>query len=267
MSVVSTLMQAMYLVLLVCAITVLVIQSLEYSMFEGRTFHSQISTDPRTVATILCFLFSAFSILVITALICLATRKTFRFSSMERGIGFAMTGLWIALVVVLFLLEPAKTVQASSDGENHFKVWLALRVFACLTAFLWLLRTVILYSKLVKASLDATSRRPSTTHPSVGGRPKWPSHPSMSESLNSFAINDKHMNPSTASLRSSRRESQLKYQLPTETSDSLILKSQQAADNPPDHPGSDSEGGGDGQNDKHKHRSFFLHEIHQDREH
>ncbi|KAG2172907.1 hypothetical protein INT43_000257 [Umbelopsis isabellina] len=264
MSVVSTIMQALYLVLLVCAITVLVIQSLEFSLFESRNFHSQVSTDPRTVAIILCFLFSAFSILVITALLCLATRKTFRFSSMERGIGFAMTGLWISLVVVLFLLEPAKVVQASSDGDNQFKIWLALRVFACMTAFLWLIRTLILYSRLVKASLEATSRRPSTTLPSIE-RPKWQSHPSMSESLNSFAINDKHMNPSTASLRSSRRESQLKYQLPNDTSESQVLKSQQTADGPPDHPVSDIEGG-DGQNDKHKHRSFFLNEIHQDRE-
>lgn len=266
MSVVSTLMQALYLVLLVCAITVLVIQSLEFSLFKSSNFHSQISADPPTVATILCFLFSAFSILVITALICLATRKTFRFSSMERGIGFAMTGLWISLVVVLFLLEPAKAVQASSNGANHFKIWLALRVFVCLTAFLWLLRTLILYSKLVKASLEATTRRPSTTHPSTE-RPNWPSHPSMSESLNSFAINDKHMNPSSASLRSSRRESQLKYQLSADTSDSLVLKSQKAADDPPDHPANSDNEAGDGQNDKHKHRSLFLNEIHQDREH
>ncbi|CAM0140626.1 hypothetical protein VKS41_006651 [Umbelopsis sp. WA50703] len=183
---------------------------------------------------------------------------------MERGIGFAMTSLWIALVVVLFLLEPAKTVREGTNGENHFKIWLVLRVLVCLTTFFWALRTFILYSTLVKTSLETTSRRASTIQPPID-RPKWPSQASMSESLDSFAINDKHMNPSTTSLRSSRRESQLKYQLPADTSDSLVLKSQQAADHPPELP-VDDKGSEDGQNDKHKHRSIFLNEIHQDRD-
>jgi hypothetical protein len=98
----------------------------------------------------------------------------------------------------------------------------------------------------------------------------------MSESLHSFAISDKHMNPnpSSTTLRSSRRESQLKYSISNVSMENLppLPRSSSTEDNtdvPPPIPSAASDNGtlrNSEENEKEKHRSQIFNEIHTDRD-
>lgn len=274
MPLVSCLLHILLYAQLAGAATVLILQSLQFVTYRRIYYFGQFSTEQPSVATLLCFLISGFSILVSMVLLCLSRRKTFKVSSMDRGIGLAMTSVWTVLVIVLFLLEHTISGDLGEVGAGYKAFWIAVRVMAIFTLICWAMRTFILYTSLVRLNLESSSSRPSTQLQTDGE--KWRSQPSMSESFHSFAINDKHMNPnpSTTSLHSSRRGSQLKYTVANISLDNITplprtSSTRDKADiSPSTRSGiSDSETLPKTDNyDKDKHRSHIFNEIHTDRE-
>ncbi|KAI9289979.1 hypothetical protein BC943DRAFT_355810 [Umbelopsis sp. AD052] len=196
------------------AVAVLALQSLEYVSSHRLYYTGELSTDQPSIATLVSFLISGFSILASMVLVCLARSTNMKVSSMDRSIGLAMTLIWIALVVILFVLDRPLTSATSAAGKSYQAFWLAVRVMAIFTATCWTMRTAIQYITLVQSKVTSSSNEtPSSIQPA---RPKWASQPSMSESLQSFSINDKHMNPyhSATSINSIRRgDSSLRHAL------------------------------------------------------
>lgn len=274
MSLASTLLYSLLYAQLVGAVTVLTLQSLQFSTSRRMYYTGQFSTEQPSIATLLCFLISGFSVLVSGLLLCLSRRHPLKISSMDRGIGVAMSSIWIALVIILFLLERSMNDNTSDVAKGYKSFWIGVRVMAIFSATCWALRTVVLYTKLVRSSIGSSNRRESTTLPKQ--RLKWPNQPSMSESLHSFSISDKHMNPnpSSTTVHSSRRESQLKYSVSNVSMENLppLPRSSSTEDNadvPPPIPSAASDNGtlrNSEENEKEKHRSQIFNEIHTDRD-
>ncbi|KAH8553592.1 hypothetical protein BGW37DRAFT_265375 [Umbelopsis sp. PMI_123] len=256
------------------AVIVLTLQSLEYVASRRLYFIGQLSTEQPSIATLLSFLISGFSILASTVLLCLSRSKDFKVSSMDRGIGVVMAIIWVAFVVILFVLESSPSTDFSDAGKGYQPLWIAIRVMAIFTATCWFIRTGFQYAILVTSKIKSSSNNgPSSIQPEG---PKWERHPSLSESLHSFSINDKHMNPyhNSSSIHSIRRgDSPLKHSLTniSEENTPPVPKLDAAAtiDKPPSTksiieeqetpPTTEN-------NEKNKHRSLIFNEMYTDRD-
>ncbi|CAO3689591.1 unnamed protein product [Umbelopsis ramanniana] len=255
------------------AVAVLALQSLEFVSSHRLYYTGELSTDQPSIATLLSFLISGFSILASMVLVCLARSSNLKVSSMDRTIGLAMTLIWIALVVILFVLEQPLTSAFSAAGKSYQTFWLAVRVMAIFTAACWTMRTVIQYVSLVQSKITSSSKTiPSSIQPE---RPNWASQPSMSESLQSFSINDKHMNPyhSATSVHSIRRgDSSLRHPLTNSSVDDIPPLPQPAegnTDKPPSTKSAPEEPEtptNTGNNEIDKHRSHIFQEMYTDRD-
>ncbi|KAI8584673.1 hypothetical protein K450DRAFT_217434 [Umbelopsis ramanniana AG] len=254
------------------AVAVLALQSLEFVSSHRLYYTGELSTDQPSIATLLSFLISGFSILASMVLVCLTRSSNLKVSSMDRNIGLAMTLIWIALVVILFVLERPLSSAVSAAGKSYQIFWLAVRVMAIFTATCWTMRTVIQYITLVQTKIISSSNEtPSSIQPE---RPKWASQPSMSESLQSFSINDKHMNPyhSATSVNSIRRgDSPLRHPLTNSSVEDIPPLPKPAEGNYDKPPSTNSTPEqpetptNTGNNEIDKHRSHIFQEMYTDR--
>jgi len=170
-------------------------------------------------------------------------------------------------------LEQPLTSAFSAAGKSYQTFWLAVRVMAIFTAACWTMRTVIQYVGLVQSKITSSSKTiPSSIQPE---RPNWASQPSMSESLQSFSINDKHMNPyhSATSVHSIRRgDSSLRHPLTNNSVDNIPPLPQPAegnTDKPPSTksvPEEQETPTNTGNNEIDKHRSHIFQEMYTDRD-